>query len=222
MILHQTNIALNGGEITPYLAHTGSLDKHASSAGRMENFIPMPFGSVRKRPGTLHLQTLEREARLEAFTLSDGVSYVMAFLASVPAAGSKPRQYGQILIYRADAPPGASPEASFTEQTQVLAAFKDPFRLQFSQINDVIEIVDPFHHPRVLMSQALPGGGVLWTLERTPYKYPPLLDENGDETHTLELGPAVSPPAVYVAGTEGIRLKSSAAIFSPGHVGAVF
>ncbi|WAC18836.1 hypothetical protein OVA24_16520 [Luteolibacter sp. SL250] len=223
MIQHQTNIALNGGEITPYLAHTVNLANHASSVGRMENFIPMPFGSVRKRPGTVHLQKLDGEARLEAFTFSDGVSYVMAFLPSVPAAGGRPRQYGKIIIHRADAPAGAPPEEVITEATLAQAVFRDPFRLQFSQVNDVIEIVDPFHHPRRLMSTVSPGGDLVWTLEKTPYKQPPLLDENADEDHTLSLAPAagVTPP-VLVKGAEGVRVASSVPFFEEGHVGAVF
>jgi hypothetical protein len=232
MIQHQTNIALNGGEITPYLAHTVNLDKHASSVGRMENFIPMPFGSVRKRPGTVWLQLLEGEARLEAFTFSDGLSYVMAFMPSVPASEGRPRRYGKIFIYRADAPPGARPEglqsgevprATISEETVAQAVFRDPFRLQFSQVNDVIEIVDPFHHPRRLSSSVGLGGEILWTLEKTPYKHPPLLDENADEDHTLSLAAENgSVPPVLVKGTQGIKVISSAPFFQPGHVGAVF
>jgi hypothetical protein len=223
MILHQTNIALNGGEITPYLAHTVSLDKHASSVGRMENFIPMPFGSVRKRPGTVHLGILEGEARLEAFTFSDGVSYVMAFLPSVPASEGQSRRYGKILIYRADAPPGAPAERVITEETVAQAVFRDPFRLQFSQVNDVIEIVDPFHHPRQLTSRVGLSGGIEWTLERTPYKHAPLLDENADEDHTLSLmAENGSVPPALTKGASGIKVTSSKAFFDPGHVGAVF
>ncbi|MBX3740221.1 MAG: hypothetical protein KF712_04475 [Akkermansiaceae bacterium] len=232
MILHQTNIALNGGEITPYLAHTVNLDKHASSVGRMENFIPMPFGSVRKRPGTVHLQMLEGEARLEAFTFSDGLSYVMAFMPSVPASGGQPRRYGKIFIYRADAPPGAWPEgpqpgpapnATISEETVAQAVFRDPFRLQFSQVNDVIEIVDPFHHPRRLSSSVGLGGEIVWTLEKTPYKHPPLLDENTDEEHKLELAPEEGPaPPALPEGTADMRVTSTKPFFQPGHVGAVF
>ena len=223
MIQHQTNIALNGGEITPYLAHTVNLDKHASSVGRMENFIPMPFGSVRKRAGTVCLRLLEGEARLEAFTFSDGLSYVMAFLPSVAAAEGQPRRYGKIIIHRADAPAGAPEEVTISEASVAQAVFRDPFRLQFSQVNDVIEIVDPFHHPRRLSSTVQPGGGLLWTLEKTPYSQPPLLDENADEDHTLALAPeaGATPPAL-AKGTEGVRVTSSAPFFQPGHVGAVF
>ncbi|RYD36216.1 MAG: hypothetical protein EOP87_05900, partial [Verrucomicrobiaceae bacterium] len=223
MILHQTNIALNGGEITPYLALTGNLDKHASSVGRMENFLPMPFGPMRKRPGTVFLRKLEGEARLEAFTFSDGLSYVMAFLPSVPASDGQPQRYGKILIFRADAPPGAPPEVTISEASMAQAVFRDPFRLQFSQVNDVIEIVDPFHHPRRLSGSLGLDGQTVWTLEKTPYRQPPLLDENGDEDHTLELAPAtgVTPPAL-VQGMEGIKVTSSVPFFQAGHVGAVF
>ena len=222
MSLHHVNFSFNGGEITPYLAHVNNLDKHATSAARMENFIPMPFGSIRKRPGTLHLATLPREARLESFTFSDGISYVMAFLPSVPAAGSTPAVYGSLRIYRADAPPGAEPVRIFTEDTDADANFKEPFRLQFSQINDVIDIVDPHHHPRQLTSRLNDLGVLEWDLKRAEFRHPPLLDENTVESHQLSITSGVAALVPGPLPTTTHVLNSTAALFNTGHVGAVF
>ncbi len=229
MSLHQVNFSFNGGEITPYLAHVNNLDKHATSAARMENFLPMPFGSIRKRPGTLHLAKLPRAGRLETFTFSDGSSYVFAFLppvAEIPGVIPVPAQPGKLVIYR----PDGTIAKEFTSGLNGPADFEEPFRLQFSQINDVIDIVDPNHQPRQVRSSFDGSGGISWTLVNTVFKYPPLLDENSDETHTFQLSEMGKPfvegklfmPTAPDLPVQELVILSSKGFFKRSHIGAVF
>jgi hypothetical protein len=191
MPLHSISLAFNGGEVTPYLAYLTNFSKHASSCARMENFLPMPFGGFRKRPGTLHLAYLPGNCRLETFTFSDGLSNVIAFHA------------GGMVIFDSEG-----------EEVETIAKdIPDPFLLQFSQVNDVIDIVSPDFHPVQLSSD-----GVTWTLASTPFKSAPLLDENVVESHTLNApgaGSSLAPASTFT-------LTSSTAFFSASHVGAFF
>ncbi len=230
MVLNQFIQSFNGGEVTPYLAHLTGVDKHASSVARMENFLPMPFGGFRKRPGTLDLAYLPRRSRIETFTMSDGKSYVMAFVPTVPAVPpvldeegamveeGVPEAPGEVRIHR----PDGSPVCTLVKGAEVPADFLDPFRLQFSQLNDVIEIVDPGHAPRQLRSTS----DTAWELKVTGFRYPPLRDENADETHTMTVA-AVDPadangtPGAVMEG-KMVTVASSRPFFEAGHVGAYF
>ena len=191
-MLHSITLAFNGGEVTPYLAHVTNIDKHASSCTRMENFLPMPFGGFRKRPGTLHLSTLPGNCRLESFTFSDGLSNVIAIHAD------------GIIIFDADG----------VEVDTIAKDIPNPFLLQFSQVNDIIDIVSPDFHPIQLSS----ADGIVWNLDTTTFKSPPLLDENTDPALTLNVpggGTSLAPAAAFT-------LTSASAVFTTGHVGAFF
>jgi hypothetical protein len=189
-MIHQSTLSFNGGEITPYLAHLTNLAKHSSSSARMENFLPMPFGGFRKRPGTYHLATLPAAARLEAFTFSDGSNYVLAFLTD------------RIIVFQPDG----------TQDDELLHTLGDPFKIQFSQINDIIHLVSPNFHP---LDLSFPIAG--WDLSLAEFAYPPMLDENFDETLTLDV-----PGTGSVAPGASFTLTASAALFDANHVGAYF
>jgi len=190
-MMHSITLSFNGGEVTPYLSYLTNFVKHASSCSLMENFLPMPFGGFRKRPGTLWLTELPDNPRIEVFTFSDGTSNVFVF----HAAG--------IIILATDG----------DEIDTIAKTIPDPFRLQFSQINDIIDIVSPDFHPCRVSS----ADGITWTLDETVFDYPPLLDENTDETHTLAV-----PGSGTVAPAASFTLTSSASLFEAGHVGAIF
>ena len=107
MPLHQGILRFNAGELTPYLAHSIDFEKHPAGATTLENFLPLPFGGIRKRPGTVHLASQTDDALLETVRFTDGVSYVLAFSAS------------SLRIYEQDG----------TLDDTVTADFGDPFLL---------------------------------------------------------------------------------------------
>jgi hypothetical protein len=188
--MHSITLSFNGGEVTPYIAYLTNFVKHASSCLRMENFLPMPFGGFRKRPGTLWLSTVPANTRIEVFTFSDGLANVIAFH---PAG---------IIIFDVDG----------TQIATISKTITDPFRLQFSQINDIIDIVSPNFPPCRISSD-----GVSWTLADIIFKYPPLLDENTNPAHTLSV-----PGSGTIAPAASFTLTSSLALFTAGHIGATF
>lgn len=190
-MIHSISLSFNGGEITQYLSYLTNFAKHASSCSRMENFLPMPFGGFRKRPGTQWLAVVPDNTRIEAFTFTDGTSNIFAFH---PAG---------IIIFDTDG----------TEIDTISKTITNPFLLQFSQINDVIEIASSQFHPCKISSV----DGITWTLEEIPFSYPQLLDENRTASHTLTV-----PGSITVAVAASFTLTSSTSFFTSGHVGAFF
>jgi hypothetical protein len=137
----------------------------------MENYLPLPFGGFRKRPGTLYQATLSDATRLQAFRYNVATGYVLAFTTT------------NLKVFRSDG----------TLAATVTANFSDPFALQFAQVNDVLFIVDPGNMPRRLSRLT----DTSWTLEDAPFSWPPVLDENPDPDCSL----SVSPPSGFTATT---------------------
>lgn len=175
--MHQSFLSFNGGELSPYLRHRIDLAKYSSGAETFSNFLPLPFGGFRKRPGTLHLADLDGETRLEPFYPSLTSRYILAF-TTADLKVFEPVQ-GELV-------------------EEISAPFSDPFALQFAQVNDVLFITDPGNPPRRLSFD-----GSAWTLEEIPFKYPPLLDENTDEEWTLEIDDGAPPPPTYPSWVAG-------------------
>lgn len=196
MGLHQAFLSCNGGEVTPYLAYLTSFDKHASSVEKMENYLPMPFGGCRKRPGTLWQALLAGPTRLEPFHLTGAGSYILAFTTTT------------ITIFRRNG----------TVADTVALAVANPFTLQCCQINDVMFIVAADIAPRRLSRIA----DADWLIEVLPFPEPPLLDENLDEAFTLEASFIPTNADLAADVGQAVALIASKPLFTAGHVGAVF
>ena len=75
--MHQNLLSFNSGELSPYLAHRVDFSKHAAGSSRMENFLPMPYGSFQKRPGTRRMGVALRQREfLQEVTFGTGDSAV--------------------------------------------------------------------------------------------------------------------------------------------------
>lgn len=159
MAVHQAHLSFNGGELTPYADYRADFVKHPTGAQVMANFLPMPFGGIRKRPGSLYRQTLAAETRIHPFIYDTSTRYVLAFTTS------------NLKIY---APDG-------TLKDTLTHTFGDPFALQFSHANDVLFIASANTYPQRLTRVS----DTNWTLEDIPWDWAPTLDENDDESHTV-------------------------------------
>jgi hypothetical protein len=175
--MHQSFLSFNGGELSPYLRHRIDLAKHSSGAETFSNFLPLPFGGFRKRPGTIHLSELAAETRLEPFYPSLTSRYILAFTTT------------DLKVFH-------SVTGELVEE--IAAPFSDPFALHFAQVNDVLFITDPGNVPRRISFD-----GEHWTLEEIPYKYPPLLDENTDEEWTLDIDDGAPLPPTFSSWVAG-------------------
>lgn len=166
--MNQVVLNFNGGEINPYLAHRTDFSKHGSSAARMENVIPLPYGPITRRPGTTLLKTfaspIPPNSRAFPFISTDGENYIILV---VP---------GTILIIR-------------TTDGFVLAIFDflssnaDTRRTQFAQINDVAIITHPESYPLRLTSFSESN----WSLEFIEFKNAPIYEQNLITTRQISL-----------------------------------
>lgn len=211
--MNAEQINLNGGAISPYCAHRTDLAKHGTSLQECHNFIPMPYGGVRKRPGTRWRQTLPQataNSRLRFFQSSNGLRFMLLFCP------------GHFYAYDIQANSLYSQALAWpmTDETMV--------DLRFKAINDVIYIVSPHFHPLQLSY----FGGTTWTFTALNWKFPPMQDENlseGNKIAVFSPTPAATwtTGAAYTVGNERrdtadtreyvcIAAHTGAAINSPG------
>jgi hypothetical protein len=201
---HAAYLSLNSGEVTPLLWYRTDFAKHASSCADMTNFLPLPFGGARKRPGTLYLNSLgTAPVRLHPMRVFGGEFYTPIS----PSPGGPPFPVGgtlyeepedgrafilafsatQLKIYTMQG-------VLFDTKALVTAA---PFKLQFSQANNVLFITGPDIHPQRLVGDVTTD---TFTLEELPWKFPPLLEENDVESLTV----AVSQTYGGLTWTSGV------------------
>lgn len=172
MPANQAFLSVNAGELSPYLRHRTDFDQHGQGAELFENFIPLPFGGYRKRPGLEHVATLAAATRLEPFQYSEALAYLIGWTATGAT------------IFGSD---------GTTKDTVALPSspIADPFALQFAHINSLLWTASLSFHPQILTRVADNN----WTLGDVPFSYPPFLDQNLDEALTLTLAPALAPGA---------------------------
>lgn len=176
---HAALLSFTGGEMSPYLFHRTDFEKHQSGAEVMENFLPLPYGGFRKRPGLEWIDDLAAATRLEPFEFNTSTKYLLAFTST------------GLTVFGEDG----------TIKDTVSYAFGDPFALRFAHVNDVLWIASPNHFPQQLNRL----GDTNWTIADLAFTYPPLLDENLDEDVELGLAASGSTPnwanaTAYVVG----------------------
>jgi len=195
--IHQSFLSFNGGELSPYLNYRTDFTKHATGVAVMENFLPMPFGGFRKRPGTLYLATLSDACRLQTFYVSGGQAYgvptLPPFTGEIPDEGDG-RAYilafstTQIKVYQSD--------GTLTQTLSLATA--DPFLLQMAQVNNVMFITGPDIVPQQI---SLTLATATFSLAEIPFSYPPLLDENANSSLTLTTAFTNSIGSTWTNGT---------------------
>lgn len=190
--MNRAIISFNSGELSPYLAFRSDVSRQASAAAVMENFLPMPFGAVTKRPGVVSLAaTLAAGSNSIAFpfTASTGARYILHFTP------------GKLRVHRPDGTTAATLDFFPTYPWPGSFDPADTIRnLQMAQVNDVAFLTHPHIHPLTLRTTA----DTEWTLGFFDPERAPLLDGNLDKLNTLTL---VSNPV--------------APLWIPGHVYSV-
>lgn len=74
--------SFNAGELDPRMDARAGLEKYQAGCRVLKNFVPVPFGGVSKRPGTLFLaetHNSSRKARIEPFRYSTTTQYLIEF-----------------------------------------------------------------------------------------------------------------------------------------------
>jgi hypothetical protein len=199
-MLHHVQNAFNAGEVTPYINAREELEVYQSGCSRMENFIALPYGGARYRPGTELINETKSsgEVRLFGFEFSTEERHILEFGA------------GYIRFYRCGLNTAeqieSSPGVAFERVTPYSVA--DLNELQFAQLNDVVFITHADHPPYRLSRFAEND----WVMEEYELSEPPFLDVELDSTKAITAS----------AETGSVTLTAASDVFVSGHVGAVF
>lgn len=188
--------AFNAGELSPKLQGRIDISQYGKGCSVLRNFLVTPYGAVERRPGTKILGPARygnTSVRLIRFVYSSDVSYICEFgpyYIRFYADGHIVTHEGSILEVR----------TPYTEGT-----LRD---LRYIQSADVMTIV----HPDYPVQELRRLESTYFTLTEKEYKYPPVLDPNLDDDHTLT-----------ASGLEGeISLTANKSTFTVGNVGGYY
>jgi hypothetical protein len=190
--MNQQQVSLNGGEITPFLAHRVDLEKHSTSLAACHNYIPLPYGGARKRPGTLfltELTDLTGSERMHSFQGSDGARYVLIFSPTEFLAWDIANE----TLHRQD--------LDWPITADQLTS------LRIVPINDVLYIVSPHFTPLQLSYY----GATDWRISALGYRFAPYCTENLIEGRNITVlsSPVASAWVTATSYTVGqIRLST--------------
>lgn len=195
MPIHQSFLSFNSGEISPYLFYRSDFAKVPAAAAKMRNFLPMPFGSVSKRPGTQWLAETEdggANSKAFAFVSSDGVEYILHFTQELLTIYRKDGTVAEVLPFVE----GYTFPSDSTREFSIRG-------LQIKQVNDVAFITHPRVHPLQLVSIS----DTQWELSFVPFERAPMLDENTDRTKTYTVASAPVAPTWALGATYAVNQK---------------
>ena len=200
--------SFNAGELSPYLYAREDVDKYQSGCQELENFVPLPYGGVSRRPSVeLISQTKDnKEIRLYPFTFNVEES----FMLEIGNAGSD-NTTGYFRFYKNGQAVTISGTTPFEVNHNYLASEIND--LKFTQSADVLFIVHP-NHPVSTLSRTSAQNDISWQFSEYDFStgYPPLKEQNSDSSITIT-----------TTNASGITtLTSSQALFNQNHEGAYF
>jgi hypothetical protein len=197
-----SQITFNGGELTEFMDPRVDTGKYSKGCQTLENFTPMPFGTILSAPGTEHITTTkyaDRKARLVPFSFSKDDDLIEIEVG---------HEYFRFFLNQAPVLSGSVYEIASPYQEE------DLFELQFEQINDIVMIVHPDYEERILTRKANDD----WELQTIDYSvspnFPALAPVNITDT-TLTLTNSVE----QLGDTP--TLTSSTDLFSVDSVGQI-
>lgn len=126
------------GELAPSLYARVDLARYQTGLKLCRNFIVMPYGGIKNRPGTrfIHSTKANSAARLLPFEFNDEQTYVLEF------------GHLYMRVYKDGGIVESSPGVPYEIATPYTGA--QLFELNYTQSADVMTIVHPSHTPRTL------------------------------------------------------------------------
>lgn len=207
--------SFNSGELSPKLISRTDVSQYGHGCRRLENFLVTPYGNVERRPGTLHVASLDGQSshmRLVPFVVSSTITYLVVFSDH------------SLAVYDGDS---SSP---IWEHSAVWSG-DEISTIQYVQSADVLTIVHGNHPVYELRRTASDE----FSLDLKEFEFYPMLDENTDDSIKIfPLSAAYLPTnatSAFVkndsatnANRKGNRIMLAATdnIFDPGMIGSVF
>ena len=191
-----TQFSFAAGELSPKLHNRTDLKKYGSGAREVSNMITERHGGVKRRDGTVHVETLPSGviARLVSFKRSSGVNLMIQV------------QPNLFCFHKQD----ATPLTNNGVVTKVITPWDETEidGLRFAQTGDVVFITHP-NYPPYKLSRLTETS---FELKLADIKAGPFLGEKSDEDSRIQ--------ASAVNGT--MTLTATKPIFKAGHVGSLW
>jgi len=197
MAIYASLNCFNAGELSPKMIGRSDVSQYGKGCRKLQNFLVTPYGAVERRPGTKFVarsKYSDKAVRLIRFVFSSKISYVCEF--------------GDFYIrFFKNGKPVIN---SNSEVLEIVSPYNesDLAAIQFVQSADVMTIVHPNHPVMELKRVAVNN----FTLTEKEFEYPPVLDPNLDDDHTI------TPSAL----TGDITLTASKDTFTADNEGGFF
>ena len=201
-----TYTSFNAGELTPLLDGRTDADIYTRGCRVLTNFIPTTQGGAIKRLGTIFANEVKdstKEQRLIEFIFSEIDSYILEF-------GDL---YIRFYQSRAQVMSGGSPLEIVTSFTETEVA-----DLKFVQIGDIMYLSHPNHHPQKFSR----FGATNWTIEDFNNKFGPVLDNDPNETVTMQLTGTITVGGTATVTASASTFGTGDLGFQVGHIGSVW
>lgn len=196
MPVYATLNSFNAGELSPKMQGRFDVSQYGKGCQQLQNFLVTPYGSAERRPGTRFLNFAKypnKAIRLIRFVFSSTISYVCEF--------------GDHYIRFFNNDKLVSYNGTILELTSPYGE-KDLSAIKFIQSADVMTLV----HPDYPVYELKRTEENLFLLSEKEFKFPPVLDPNLDDEHTL------TPSAL----TGAIDLIASKDTFTADNIGGYF
>jgi len=158
-------MSFNSGEIAPVLWWRSDLQKYGSSCEKIENYLNLPQGGVRRRFGTTLISRVSDntdDARIIPWEVDRSTYFEMVFVGT------------SIKIFNANG-------GQIEEVEDIPWAAEDFQELYYKQSFDIMYITHPEYPPQKLSRT----DGLTWVIEEFPFAPPPVGDVNPDDTNDM-------------------------------------
>ena len=189
--------SFNAGELSPRMIGRNDVSQYSSGCRTLQNFLVTPYGAVERRPGTRFAALAkysDKKVRLIRFVFSSTIAYVCEF-------------GDQYIRFLKDGSPLLDDDGEILELASLYRE-SELDAIQFVQSADVMTLVHPDHPVMELKRLEFNH----FTLTEKEFEYPPVLDPNLDDDHTI------TPSAL----TGEVTLTASKDTFTEENIGGFF
>lgn len=202
MLVSVTQTAFTTGVVSPRLIARTDIDKYTSGCARVENFIPMQYGPLIRRSGTMYIAAVKdssKATRLFSFEFSVTQAYVLEF----------GHNYVRVYRTRDQLMDNGSLKHEGTSSTpyEIVSPYAstDLAQLRFVQSDDTLFLTHPSFPPYELQRLA----DTNWQFVPFPYTDGPYIDANATKIK-------VAPSAVTGTGISIVATPNSKTVTAPG------
>lgn len=193
--------AFNAGELSPRLLCRPDIEHYSRGCRVLENFLPTPYGSAERRPGTQVMAAANgASGRLARFVYDSSNAYLLLFTEACLYA------YRPGTVSGWNAVLVAGDDGETQAETEYPWAGLDVGELAFCQVNDVMCVV----HPEAAPMRLSRVGAMEFVLDAWPFDHPPMLDQNIEPGLSARFAPDGLPQAEasYAVGATGTLVSS--------------